>query len=388
MRDVPLFRSFFIGGFECSTHRRADGRRLDMVAATGHDRHVAADYRRLREHGILTAREGLRWHLIERSPGHYDFSSVLPFVRAAHALGIQVTWDLCHYGWPDGLDVFSPDFVRRFAGLARAFTSLVKNETDTTPFFAPINEISFFAWAGGDMGDINPGCTGRADDLKAQLVRAAIAGTEAIWSVDRTARICHVDPTFHVIPRSADPTDIRDASLFRELQFETWDMLAGRQRPELGGRPDYLDIVGVNYYPWNQWIYVNKLEAGPTVYRGHPEYRPFQGLLAEVYARYQRPVFVAETGTEGDARPDWLRYVGEETQAARRAGIPVDGICLYPIVNFPGWDDDRHCHNGLWDYADPHGGRIVYEPLARELRRQQTLFEPDQKEGRSVQAAP
>ena len=30
-----LFRSFFLGGFECSTHRRKDGRRLDLIAATG-----------------------------------------------------------------------------------------------------------------------------------------------------------------------------------------------------------------------------------------------------------------------------------------------------------------------------------------------------------------
>ena len=35
-----LFRSFFAAGFECSSHCRRDGRRLDLIAATGHDRHV------------------------------------------------------------------------------------------------------------------------------------------------------------------------------------------------------------------------------------------------------------------------------------------------------------------------------------------------------------
>ena len=39
---VSLFRSFVQGGFECSTHRRRDGRRLDVIAASGHDRHAAA----------------------------------------------------------------------------------------------------------------------------------------------------------------------------------------------------------------------------------------------------------------------------------------------------------------------------------------------------------
>ena len=52
-------------------------------------------------------------------------------------------------------------------------------------------------------------------------------------------------------------------------------------------------------------------------------------------------------------------------------GVPVEGICLYPIVNHPGWDDDRHCHNGLFDYADERGGRAVYLPMATELAYQQ-----------------
>src|SRR5690349_12131057 len=100
-----LFRSFFLGGFECSTHRRGDGRRLDLLSATGHDRHAADDYRMLGHHGIAAVRDGLRWHLIEVAPGHYDWSSVLPMLRAARQNGTQVIWDLCHYGWPDDLDI-------------------------------------------------------------------------------------------------------------------------------------------------------------------------------------------------------------------------------------------------------------------------------------------
>ena len=71
----------------------------------------------------------------------------------------------------------------------------------------------------------------------------------------------------------------------------------------------------------------------------------------------------------------WLRYVGEEAQAALRSGVRLEGLCLYPIVNFPWWDDDRHLHNGLWDYPpDEAGERTVYQPLAEELRRQQSWF--------------
>src|SRR5438105_446761 len=60
-----LFQSFFMGGFECSTHRLHSGRRLDLIAATEHDRFALADYERLRSLGLRAAREGLRWHLVE-----------------------------------------------------------------------------------------------------------------------------------------------------------------------------------------------------------------------------------------------------------------------------------------------------------------------------------
>jgi hypothetical protein len=78
-----LLNSFFLGGFECSTHRRHDGRRLDLIAATGHDRAVVQDYLWMVEHGIRSVRDGVRWHLIETTPGHYDWSSLVPMVRAA-----------------------------------------------------------------------------------------------------------------------------------------------------------------------------------------------------------------------------------------------------------------------------------------------------------------
>src|SRR5688572_22420997 len=113
-----LTKSFWIGGFECACHRRRDGRRLDLIEATGHDRWLAADYGRLRRLRITTAREGVRWHRVEPSPGRYDFSSLLPMVRTAREQGIEVIWDLCHYGWPDDLDIFSAGFVDRFADYA------------------------------------------------------------------------------------------------------------------------------------------------------------------------------------------------------------------------------------------------------------------------------
>src|SRR3954469_10166570 len=83
-----LFQSFFVGGFECSSHRRRDGRRLDLLASTLHDANAGADYRALAQHGIRTVRDGLRWQLIERVPGYYDWSSFLPMLHAARQTGM------------------------------------------------------------------------------------------------------------------------------------------------------------------------------------------------------------------------------------------------------------------------------------------------------------
>src|SRR4051794_14362485 len=110
MRDAARLRtalgSFFLGGFECSTHRLG-GRRLDLIAATRHDVFAAQDYAAMRAHGLLAVRDGLRWHRIEVAPGEYDWSSFTPMLYAAARERITVIWDLCHYGWPDYYDIWS-----------------------------------------------------------------------------------------------------------------------------------------------------------------------------------------------------------------------------------------------------------------------------------------
>ena len=83
---------------------------------------------------------------------------------------------------------------------------------------------------------------------------------------------------------------------------------------------------------------------------------------------------MAETSCEGDRRASWFRHVAEEVREALRMGLPVEGVCLYPVLSHPGWDDDRYCDNGLLEMEAHHGRRTVHAPLARELRRQQAEF--------------
>jgi hypothetical protein len=206
--------------------------------------------------------------------------------------------------------------------------------------------------------------------MKAQLVRAALAACAAVRDVDPRARLVHTDPIINIAADATRPQDRLPAELYRQAMFAAWDMLSGRQRSDLGGAPEYLDVIGTNYYIHNQWIH-----NGRTLVPSNPRHLLLRYMLREVYERYGRPIFIAETGIEADARPNWLRYVGREVRGALALGVPVEGICLYPIVDHPGWEDDRHCPNGLWGYPDAAGVRPLDQPYARELAVQSALFE-------------
>lgn len=363
-----LFQSFLQGGFECSTHRlrpgegQSVGKRLDVIAATGHDAFAAIDYAQLARHAIRTVRDGLRWHLIEITPGSYDWSSFLPMLRAARETGTEVIWDLLHYGWPDDIDIWKPEFISRFARFASAAAKVVRAESGAVPFYSPINEISFFAWGGGDAAHLNPFANGRGFELKVQLARASIAAMEAIRAVEPSARFVHCDPVINVVTDPSRPWERGVAEGHRLSQFQGWDLLAGRMWPQIGGTETYLDIIGVNYYHNNQWIH-----GGAPIDSDHPLYKPLHTILAETYARYGKPIFIAETGIEGDRRESWIRYVYAEVMAAMDAGVPVEAICLYPIVDHLGWDNDRACDNGLLSRVPSIDGRVVHWPLSRAL---------------------
>jgi beta-glucosidase/6-phospho-beta-glucosidase/beta-galactosidase len=349
-----LFSSFFLGGFESACHINPNRERVDMIAGVEHDQRATADYRMLRDVGIRAARDGVRWHRIDCG-GSYDFSSFLPMLQAAIETRTQVIWNLFHYGWPDGLDIFSAEFVDRFARYCAAVARLIREHTDEIPFYAPVNEISFFSWAAA-REIIYPFAHGRDDEIKRQLVRAAVAACEAIWSVDSRARFAYPEPVIHVFAAEDRPEDAPAAASYNSSQYEAWDMIAGRSAPELGGAEKYLDVVGVNYYHANQWEHGRgrlRWEDEPR----DPRWIPFDRFLSDVWARYSRPLFVSETSHFGAGRPRWIREIGRSVRDAMCSGIPVEGICLYPILDRYDWENREHWHNsGLWDIEHRSSG--------------------------------
>jgi beta-glucosidase/6-phospho-beta-glucosidase/beta-galactosidase len=367
-----LFASFFQAGFECSSHRRRDGVRLDLIRATSHDRHVASDYRQCADLGLRTLRDGLRWHLIEKPDGRYDWSSWLPALEAAEELDLEIIWDLFHYGSPDHVDQGSEDFPRRFEAFALAAVDVHQSVSGRPPFVCPLNEINFLSWAVDD-GYFQPVGPGQRGWFKQQLVTAGIAAARAIKRQWPQARISWAEPLIHIAPHDRRPATVRAAQRNLQGMYEAYDWILGLARPELGGDPSLADVIGWNFYPHNQWYY-----QGPTIPMGHHEYRPLADMLVEVAERYRKPLFISETGAEGSGRPAWLHYVCDEVREAQRRGAPVGGICLYPVTAYPGWDNSRHCEVGLLSPIGSDGRRHVYEPLREELERQRRIFEMEQ----------
>ena len=368
-----MFRSFFFAGFEGTTTSNLQHQWIDQISATQHDEHADADYRRLREVGLNAARESIRWPSVDRG-GKYDFSPAQPFVDASRRHNIEVIWDLFHYGYPCDLDPFSDEFIKRFAGYCEAAARFVGSNTDGPYYFTPVNEPSFFAWAGGEVGRFAPHCYGRGPELKLVLVRAAIAGINAIRAVLPHARIVNVDPICRVVP----PTDHHDPHAHAKdfnhrAVFEAWDMISGRTRPELGGSRDHLDIVGVNYYWTNQWEIGR--EEHPLAF-DDPRRMSLAQLLRRVWQRYGAEILVTETSHVDEMRPIWLNVVARDCEKLLNEGMPLRGVCLYPILGMPEWHDPTiWARMGLWDLIKQGDTlrREIYPPMLDALRAAQRI---------------
>ena len=101
-----------------------------------------------------------------------------------------------------------------------------------------------------------------------------------------------------------------------------------------------IGMVGVNYYP-------------------HHAVEPLHRVLRAVADRYRLPVMIAETGWHDGLRAahrrfphicdrwGWLDHVRAEIALS---GVPVTGICWYPWLDMPDWDDPRR---GSWPCGWP-----------------------------------
>ena len=380
LQSTNPFRSFWHAGYECADHLNRYGDRVNIHKETGHDVLVNEDYLSLLPLNLLTVREGICWNVVEKSSGMYDWTEVIARIEAGKKHGIQQVWDICHFGYPDDLSPLQPHFVKRFTDICKAFAQLWRSMTNDVLIVTPINEISFISWLGGEINQSVPYTRNYGFQVKYELVKACIAGINAIHEVDPSARIMHTEPLVYILPKDDNPETIEEVNRVNDVQFETLDMLCGKKCPELGGKIEYLDIVGLDFYYNNQWEHFGSRIQWETPQ--DPRWMPLSKLFAMVYKRYGRPLVLSETSHLGTGRGEWILEIAEECKKAIDSNIELWGACLYPIIDRPDWDNIKNYHNsGLWDVKIIPGllpKRILCEHYAKDLLKAQNIVKDSQ----------
>ncbi|MBA3239483.1 MAG: hypothetical protein H0T62_14230 [Parachlamydiaceae bacterium] len=367
---MNTFKTFFMGGYECADHINRSGERINLLKVTEHDIRLMEDYRDLVTLGIHVAREGICWSEVEKAPFLFDFSEVEARIKAANATGMQILWDLCHFGYPEGIYPTHPHFCARFEALCTAFAEFHKAATQHQLYVVPINEISFLSWHSGDVRGTVPFAVNSGFDIKYHLCKAAILGIEKLKNADPDCRIVLVEPLISIHgPEDADWTRI---NTINEHQYQAMDIIAGRMCPELGGKESYLDILGFNYYCNGQWEDgIGTLPWPETV----PRRTKVSTMLKDAYLRYNRPLILSETGHYGQGRAAWIQEIAQECCIAIMEGIPLLGACIYPVIDRPDWDD-LSCYSdcGIFD-LDEQNNRIPHTDSIKAIVAAQMLVD-------------
>lgn len=371
MMNVPNpFNSFFLGGFECADHINRLGERINLLEITQHHIRAEKDYQLLLDIGISSVREGICWSSVEVAPGEYDFSEVLNRINIADKMGIQQIWDMIHFGYPDNLSPTHPKFCERFTQLCKAFVEFYNLHSSQPLLIVPINEISFLSWFSGDAKGTIPFLEKNGWRMKYHLCKAAIIAIKEIRKLDPSAKIILVEPLIKVHQNGS--LSVEDLRKINEYQFEAADIIMGRLCPELGGDETLFDILGVNYY-WNcQWI-----EGGEPLDWPDPSKArvPLRKLIYNVFLRYEKPIFISETGHFGERRVQWLEEISEECLSVKKSEIPFWGICIYPIVDRPDWDNlSKYSQSGIFD-LDSKWNRIPHTEYIEVLKKYQANFQ-------------
>lgn len=259
-----------------------------------------------------------------------------------------------------------------FTKYRTSFVQFYKSINNTSVLIiTPINEVSFLSWLGGDVKGTSPFCTNQGWEVKYNLMRAYIKGIEALKVADSQVIILTTEPLVNIIAKqNATSNEINTAQALHQSQFEVTEILCGRMCPELGGKIEYLDILGYNYYYNNQWIADPHQCLNWKMSDLDNTYIPLHSLIFSAYTKYKRPIVIAETSHPGVDRPLWIKMIETEIQKIIEAQVPMWGVCWYPILNRPDWDFLENWHySGIWDdvYTVNNSERILNTESAKAI---------------------
>jgi hypothetical protein len=339
-----------------------------QLEITGHAAQLEADYRLFREEfGLSLFRDGAWLAKSFPEAGRYDWSHL---DRLAAVSDGDVYLSLCHYEWLPWLtedDLWSGRVVDLMAGFAGAVAERYRGRFAA---YVPVVESGYWTAMMSDWGRWWPARQGQKRSwwkMYSVVGRMLVAMSRAIREADPQAKIALNEPwAWHPHVSLLD-------------QSRPFSTLLGRPDPvavretgsdEWGGRPDLLQIVGLNFY--NNW--------------GEEQGWPLHRLLLEARRHFpDQELIIGETGnchfSHCHTVAAWLGLIDEQVRLANAAGADVSAVTWAPILTLgdfdwgkpaPGswvtWDPDDAARTRHWDPAVAQAVReVTSRPSAERL---------------------
>jgi beta-glucosidase/6-phospho-beta-glucosidase/beta-galactosidase len=336
-----------IGGFE-STFLPAHDR--DIFETTQHDSRWRDDVALLDREGIRRLRYPVRWHRVEAQEGRFDWThtdETLGYLRDA---GFDPIVDLVHHTsyplWLTG-GFADPRFGPSYVRYAREFALRYPWVREYTLFNEPFSTL-FLSGHEAIWPPYGSGVRGFVDLIAnvlpavaetSRLYRELLPGARHVW-VDTCEHHTGSDASGRAYAAMANDRRflVLDAFLGRgyssdsDLGTALDDAGGDRLRDIAGGD---VDVLGLDYYAHCQWNFSEAGGSTPT-----PTPIALADLIGQYWARYDLPCMITETNIRGRTsdRATWLKYVLEQCEEAQARGVPIEGVCWFPVIDSTDWD--------------------------------------------------
>jgi hypothetical protein len=314
--------------------------RQDEVSLIRHDEFLEVDHQLMASIGCVGIRDGARWYVSNPAPGCYDWTWLDRVVASANKHRLKLYLDLWHYGFPDWMDILSPDAPLQFA----EFAAQIARRYPSLEYYCVCNEPSLLVELGGRLGKWSPFLQKKDPSVfRRQVSRMIIEASKSILEIKPDAVL--------VIPEPWHATD----RISEEDQAAVLDTVLGLRDPHLGGCHGLVTIIGLNHY------------RDSTL-------PPFHRLLINAQKRWpSKQLWITETSgpPQGWAQAEWFWWMLAETRLAAMSGIHIPVFTWAPAISMYDWVHERvQLHNGIWIIGEngerlPNGKTLEALELAR-----------------------